>query len=80
MNFPFKPHKIFLPYHSEKLQSCFCADANEEVDHAAPTASHLPLQHPARFPSRLLVYFQYNPSDLSKCVIQVSVYNQTQRY
>lgn len=74
-----RPHKIFSPYRCEKLQSCFCGDANQEVDHVAPTASHLPLQHPAYNPLLHNLYLQY-PSDLSKCVIQVSVYNKNRRY
>lgn len=70
----FKATQDFLPYRSEKLHSWFCGDANEKVDHVAPTASHLP--HPARFPLLRHLNLQYNPSDLLKYVIQVSVYNK----
>lgn len=72
----FKATQDFLPYCSEKLQSWFCGDANEKVDHVAPTAAHLPCQHPARFPLLHHLILQYNPSDLLKYVIQVSVYNK----
>lgn len=72
----FKATQDFLPYRSEKLQSWFCGDANEKVDHVAPTAAHLPCQHSARFPLLHHLNLQYNPSDLLKYVIQVSVYNK----